>query len=163
MTSVSMTHVIGTIASLSMLMIILFASTNYVSVMTQSVIVSQLEEVATRVSTDIVDLTILALSSKSESFVVQKTINITGTVNDRAYSIFLGKSDDGFWKVRAKLDLQPTVLGEATLTWTTNSSLINIVEGGVPVGNAIVAICEKTTVSGTPYLRIRLEQQSPGG
>ncbi len=163
MPSVSMTHVIGTIASLVMFMIISFASINYVSVMTESAIASQLGEVATRVSTNIVDLTVLALNSKSESLVVQKTLNIPGTVSDRAYSIFLEKSDDGFWRVRAKLDLQPAILGEATLAWTVSSSLINIVEGGVPVGNVIVAICEKTTVSGTPYLRISLEQLSPGG
>lgn len=154
MASASMVHAIGVLSTLAMLMILSYVSMNYVASMTQAIVVSQLEETAARVSSTIVDLTVLAVNSKSESFAMEKKIDMPITVSDKTYSILLVRSD-GMWKVRARLNDQPTVWGEAAL-WSEDSPIIQMVEGVIPAGKPLIVRCEKQTVGGNMSVTVQL-------
>jgi hypothetical protein len=149
-----MVHIIGTLATLVMFLIISAATVSYVASMTQAVISSQLEEVAAEVSSTAVDLTVLAVNSKSESLVLEKTINIPTTVSNSPYSVLLVESG-GVWQVMARLNAQPTVSGEAAL-WSGNSPTINMVQSTVSSGEPLIVRCQKTTVGDSPSLTIQL-------
>ena len=154
MPSVSVVHAIGMLSTLTIFMIISVASVIYVSSMTQVVVKSQLEEVAARVSTTIVDLTVLAANSKSESLVIEKRVNVPASLNDNAYSVLLMESD-GMWKVVARLDSQPTVSGEAVL-WDESSQTLKVIPTVVPTGKPLIVRCEKTIVDGNLSITVQI-------
>jgi hypothetical protein len=128
---------------------------SYVTIQTQDVISSQLKEVSARVASDVIDLTVLATNSKSETVDMQKRLTIPATVNDRAYSISLSQSN-GVWKVVSKLDVQPFISAESSLTWKTDSTILNVMQDTMPVGSPVIVRCLKTTVGGIPSLTIQL-------
>ena len=154
MASASMVHAIGMLSTLAIFMIISYASVNYITSTTQAVISSQLKEVAARVSSTAIDLTVLAMNSKSESLTLEKRINIPITVSGNPYSVMLVKSD-GIWKARARLNAQQTVSGEEIL-WSGDSSTIGVVQSTIPAGKPLIVRCDKTSIGGNLTITIQL-------
>jgi hypothetical protein len=132
------------------------AFTTYALTNVQDIVESQLEGVAAKVASNIDDLVILAKDSNSGSMVMEKQINIPATLSQRAYSVAL-VDYDGVWKVKATLDSHPSVFREATLTWTTNSTTVQMEGGSYHVSSfPLVAKCVKTTDGESASMTIQL-------
>ncbi len=127
MVSVTLSHVIGTTALISIFIVTgIFYSISYSSFENQ-VIATHLEEVANHISSNVIDLVSLCLLNNQDQLIVEE-INVPEHINNHYYGITIlqvkdPNTQEWLFTVRTYLNSKTTIHGESHIPWSAEGNL----------------------------------------
>jgi hypothetical protein len=121
MGSVTITHLIGTVALMAIFLSVGSYYTMSISTLRREVIAVQLKGIANYISSDIVDLVSLCYISEINQTII-KSLNLPEGVTAYGYEITIEKTAQGM-RVQTNLISESEVYGEYILPWSADSNI----------------------------------------
>jgi len=137
MVSVTISHVIGTVALIGLFITASMSYSIYFSEVQEQANIAQLRGIADHVSNTLLDIYSIGLSSEAEQLLV-KSLDIPSQVSQSSYNLSLvraySSSGEVIFVVLVKLTWKPSVYAESQLAWKGPEERTSLSNGTLPQG-----------------------------